>query len=708
MATPDRLVASALVSTIAESPSVTDETAAPASPTGPSSPLRLTAVLILTVLLVAIAFTTGGGVDEVVASSGNTWTEIALTLLGLVAVSAELLSGDRSRRRHGQVTVALMVVLFALEAASIAWSVLPDSSWLASGQMLAYLAAFAGAASLARLIPSGWQELLWALVLAAAALCAWSLLVKVFPISLATGNTLQVGRLQAPFGYWNAIALTAAVGLPGCLWLGARRESGRLAAAVATVATSLIVAVLVLSYSRSADLAAVVAVGLWLAFVPLRLRAIAMLAVGAVGGAVISVWGLAHQAITGGGVAPGAQDHAGHIFGIVIIVVLVAMAGAGVAAAGRLRQTTISDETRRNLGRLLFGLLIAVVLAVVLAVAVSPRGLPGEISHGWQQLTNPQATISANSAGRVFKFGSSRPVYWHEALAVGDHSVFKGVGANGFSAARLRYSSDSDVVFQAHSYVFETYADLGILGLLVTAALLGSWLLATGRTLRVRRPRSVLSPGERAERTGLLTLAAAVVGFGVQSTLDWTWFFTGVAVPALLAAGWLAGRGPLDEPTTAAAARRPSPLDRPAALALVTLLSAAVLAGCFMVWRPLHSADLVSELESGTSSNALATAHAAHRADPFSLAPVSALASLYEDAHRPGEAQRVLQAATRQQPDNLNTWEPLAQFFVDHHRWRDALIPVQKVQQLNLSGDAQATINDHLIIEVARHLKSPG
>ena len=29
--------------------------------------------------------------------------------------------------------------------------------------------------------------------------------------------------LRAPFGYWNSVGLAAAMGLPGLLWLGARR-----------------------------------------------------------------------------------------------------------------------------------------------------------------------------------------------------------------------------------------------------------------------------------------------------------------------------------------------------------------------------------------------------------------------------------------------------------------------------------------------------
>ena len=46
----------------------------------------------------------------------------------------------------------------------------------------------------------------------------------------------------------------------------------------------------------------------------------------------------------------------------------------------------------------------------------------------------------------------------------------------------------------------------------------------------------------------MVALGLIVVGFGIESTLDWTWYFPGVGVPVLLCAGWLAGRGPLATP----------------------------------------------------------------------------------------------------------------------------------------------------------------
>ncbi len=64
-----------------------------------------------------------------------------------------------------------------------------------------------------------------------------------------------------------------------------------------------------------------------------------------------------------------------------------------------------------------------------------------------------------------------------------------------------------------------------------------------------------------------------VLAFGIQSAVDWTWFFSGIAIPALLCAGWLAGRGPLASPVGRAAPREPI-ISRPGAAAPVTGLVA--------------------------------------------------------------------------------------------------------------------------------------
>lgn len=694
MKRPKLMVISGGVSSVTAAPErpATGEPAPASRPPGSASSRAATTVGLATAL-VAIAFVTGGGVDQNVASAGNTWTEIALLALGAMAVGLGLWRRAPGER-HGWAAAALMALLCADTAASIAWSWAPDSSWIGASQMLAYLAVFAGAIMLARPWATGWATLLGALALWSATLCAWSLLVKVFPSTLSPGN--QIGRLQAPFGYWNAIALCAGMGLPCCLWLGARRDGGRWLVALSAPALTLLISVLALSYSRSTDFAAVIAAALWLIVVPLRLRAIAMLLIGAAGAAVISAWFLTHHGLSGDQLPLSAQNHAGHLFGIVLLVVLVLESVLGVAVSESIDRSTIHEATRRRIGGAFVALIIVGVLAGLGAVATSSRGLTGEISYRWHELTSPAGTASVGSASRVFQFGSSRPAYWHEALAVGNSAPFKGVGELGFSVARLQHPINSSQVFQAHSYVFETYADLGIIGLVLSAALLAAWLFASGRALSSGgwRRRS-LTPGVAAERAGLWTLAAVVLAFGIQSALDWTWYFTGLGVPVLLAAGWLAGRG---TGSARARVRGGSPLDRPGALAAIALLVVAVIVGGWLTWRPLDSAQLVD------NATGMADARAAQQADPFSLLPYDLLSVLDQQLHKPAQAVTELRRAVRVQPHNPESWESLAQYFVGQRQWSRAVAPLQMVHTLDATGDGLAQANDRLLIEVARHL----
>jgi hypothetical protein len=667
------------------------------------------ATLLIAAAIVAVAMISAGGVDNATATPGNTWTEIAVTVLGAATVGVALVIGPPGRR-WGAVTVALMAALTALACASIAWSYASDGSWLAASQAVSYLAAFAAAASVARLAPGRWRPLLAGFAIAMTVLCGWSLLVKVFPSTLASTNA--IGRLQAPFGYWNAIGLCGAIGLPACLWAGARRDQGRLVAGLAAPALCLLLSVDVLSYSRSADAAGVVAVALWLTLAPLRLRSIAMLAIGAIGATVISAWMLTHDALKDGSASLAAQNHAGHTFGIVIAVVLVLVAACGFWAARAMDRISVPAAVRRRIGWALVALLVVGVLCAIGAVAASSRGLTGEVSHVWSELTTTNAHVSDSAAGRVFQLGSSRPIYWHQAIDVGEHALFKGVGLLGFGVARLRYTTNPGVVTEAHGYLFETFADLGLLGVVLTFALLVSWLVAAARPLALRIRTSSLHPEHAAERDGMVALAAIVVGFGVQSTLDWTWFFAGATVPVLLCAGWLAGRGPLlatearaDSRVASGVASAPGTegsatdsehvsgwLDRlaarPAAAATVVVLIAATIFIGWMQWRPLRSAQQLTKSESvSNTAQAFPLARSATSSDPLSIAPYPWLCSLNMDVHNGSAARAALVKARNLQPQNPVTWMNLGVFDFHHRLIAQALPEFERAAALDQTPD---------------------
>jgi hypothetical protein len=423
-------------------------------------------------------------------------------------------------------------------------------------------------------------------------------------------------------------------------------------------AAAVLGSVVVLSLSRTALVAAVVSIALWLIFVPGRLRMAALLGVAGAGTAAICAWALTHQALTGDGAALSARDSAGHAFGVVLLIVLAALFAAGPALARAGDTVVLAEPTRQRLGRILIGLLALVPVAVVIALASSSRGLTGEISHAWSSLTSVNAGVS-NSASRITQFGSSRPLYWSEGIAVGDHALFKGVGALGFATARTRYTTNTHVVGHAHSYLVQTFADLGLLGLVVSLALVVAWARAAVRAVAGFRPWTELDPRAAGERRGLVALLIATIGYGLVSSVDWTWYFPSVTVPALLAAGWLAGRGPLCDPVGPARPRR-SLLGRPLVLSASGALTLVALAAAWLIWQPLRSADAdsaaISAAGRGQGPVAFADARSAQAADPLALQPRFVLASLYTAAGQPSAARQELVGAVDLQPENPNSW----------------------------------------------------
>jgi len=735
------------VSTLATAPSRGTPEPAGEVPSSGARRVGLTADLVL-----GVALATGFGLIVFAATGGtelasNTWVEIALIAIGAGCGLAVILLGARGRA-WGAVTLALFAALAALTYASIAWSVQPANSWVEANRTLSYLAAFGAAVALARLAPSRWPALVWAVGTVAVVTCGYALLAKVFPATLNAGDPL--GRLRVPFSYWNATGLMAVLGLPACLWAGARPGVSRWLRGLTVPAIAVLVTVLMLSYSRGALIAGVIGLGCWFVFVPFRLRATLLLALGAIGGAIATAWALAHHAVTHDNATMAARTTQGHEFGVVLLGVVAVMVIAGLTAAYGLERIVVAEPVRRRIGTALIVCLAIVPVVGIAGVAASSRGLTGEISHVWTQLTSPTAPQPGNNAGRLAELANSRPLYWSEGLKVGEHALLTGVGAGGFDTARTRYSSSSLAVAHAHSYVIETFADFGLIGLALMLALLGAWGVAVGRTFGVGPGRRARAPDDApgtdaaalttsengagtpdlagvangashapfagaslhaagtttapagataptatttaqkaAERAGLITLLATVVIFGISSLIDWTWFVPGVAVPALVCAGWLAGRGPIDAPVGRARSRRRLST-HPGVAAAGLGVVAATIAAAWFVWQPLHSQNAfdaaISAMSNGNSATALADAQSAAAADPVSVEPLWELAEIYSARHDPTAARQELVKAVNAQPSNPEAYEQLGQFDLAQNQPIVALLEFQTAQLLDRSS----------------------
>ena len=271
-------------------------------------------------VLTAVALAADGGLRL----ERTTWTEVGLMLLGAGLAAGALLAGRTHGRMYGSLTLLLLAVLAVFTALSIVWSLAPSESWLEANRTIAYVAAFAGSLALVRLVPGRWAAVLHGVTLGCVLVCGVALASKVLPGTLAPNETFS--RLREPFGYWNAVGLMAALGVPPLLWLAARR-SGHLAVnALAWPALGLLFACLMLSYSRGALLALALGLAFWFAVVPLRLRGALPLIVAAVAAAPVVAWAFMRDALATDRVPLAARSDAGADLGALLALMVVAAA----------------------------------------------------------------------------------------------------------------------------------------------------------------------------------------------------------------------------------------------------------------------------------------------------------------------------------------------------------------------------------------------
>jgi len=143
----------------------------------------------------------------------------------------------------------------------------------------------------------------------------------------------------------------------------------------------------------------------------------------------------------------------------------------------------------------------------------------------------------------------------------------------------------------------------------------------------------------------MMALLAVTVAYGLQSLIDWTWFVPGVTIPALLCAGWLAGRGRL-ETAGPARARRGDLRKAPARISSALAIGAATLLALWVMWQPLRSSQadstaIAAEVH-GNLAAAIDDARTAAAEAPVSGDPKIELAQFYVAAGRTAQARREL------------------------------------------------------------------
>jgi hypothetical protein len=659
------------------------------------SPNAGIAAVILGGALAGVAFGAAGGTEL----TRTTTVEVLMVLVSAVVIVAGVLWGRRGPL-YGATALVLFAALAALTALSVVWAQVPDLAYIEAGRTFAYLATFAAALAAARVAPQASPVILKGILIGALAAVAYALASRIWPGSIAEDELSN--RIGQPFQYWNAVGTTAALAIPAAFWLGSRRTGSVIGRALAYPAVGACILAILLTQSRGALAAAAVGAIVWFAVVPLRLRSLPVLLLPAVGAGAVAAWALSKDAFSQSLQPLSAKESVAGEFGLLVLVMALALLLAGLAVNIGLGRAVPPVQLRRRFGIAAVVVACAVPLVAFTSVAFSDRGIGGTIDDRLDELTSETDTAPTEGAGRIAGASSTRGKYWREAGQVFADRRAVGFGAGNFATARLRHRKDASVTRHAHGFVPQTLADLGIVGVAVTTALLLAWLVAAlraaglhPRRLPFRRHDGMPLPRRDwdVERAAVVALSLVAIVFGLQSALDWTWFVPGPAAMALVAAGFVAGRGPV-----AAVAADGGTIDLPAAqgsgwrlprptggrIAGAAGVAVAALILVWAVWQPEGSerqtGDALELIDARDYDAAITKAEDAADTNPLSPEPLLVQAVAEASAGRETAARATLEQAVLKFPGDPQTWLRLASFQLGSlDRPREALETVRGV-----------------------------
>lgn len=611
----------------------------------------------------AVLAATGGGIDvgDGLPGGGPTGAFLALALGAPLAAVCALLAWRMAALRSGPARLALAGAggLVAWSALSILWAAGPDLAWIDANRAAIGLCALVTGAALGSLIPRAPRAFGLGITAAAALPLAWALAIKVFPAAL--GDDRDLARLADPLGYWNGLALLAVFAVPGLLWLATCRAGERIPGgeAIAGAGLAAVGVVVLLTYSRGGIMAGALACAVALAVLPHRGRGLAALAAGAAGAALPAAYGLTAPELTTDQLPVAVRESAGLQFGWRLVVGLAV--GAALAWVLPRAAARVGLEGRRARRAGVIALTVLVVGCLVAAVGTGAgRDWVGD---RWTEVRGEGGDAVANDPGRIVNAsGNQRAAWWGQAWRGFLDAPLTGQGAGGFRLVHLqerRIDNDRLLTVEPHDLVLRTASGLGLVGVLLLAALIAGVVWAVLRAM-VDDPRPELA-------LPLALLAA----FALQSCIDWTWAVPALTIPAFAAGGVVLAAA---APGVARGARRPG---GPAAAGIAALALVAAVSALLPWWSVRLTDQASAALADGRPRLALQKAEEAQARNPLALDPLRMKAAAYTALGRPARAYGAYIEMTRVQPDNPAAWRALARFLGNDPRavgaWREVL-----------------------------------
>lgn len=532
--------------------------------------------------------------------------------------------------RPALLTGALLAAFACLTAASIAWVVNEETAFEEVNRVTTYLGAFTLAvfAGTRRNV----TRLADGVAIGIVAVALLALAARLFPnwIDAARPEGLFEGdpRPSWPVGYWNGLAVLAAMALP-LLARVAVASSSRVARGLAVAPIPALAALIYLTSSRSGVATAIVGVLVFFALTSERARALVAVAVAALGSAASVVLLAGQSAIADSPYTSPDAVSEGRFAALAILGVCV-IAGLAYGFLGRISLPSLRLSRRAKIG-LAAGIGAVLVAGIVLA----------DPAERFDEFKEPPAELGTVDEGHLTSTGSSgRWQLWSAAVDQWEDHPVLGDGAGSFEAWWAEHADIAYVARSAHSVYLDALSELGPLGLLLLLALLGVAAVAARRRLAVAQGADVAT---------VAALAAFVAAFAIAIGVDWTWDLTALPMIGAFALGLLTG------PATALRESGWSPRIR-ARLMFLAAAVAIIAAQAIPLMAQTKIDDSRDEAIAGDTEQALDDAETAEAWQPWAASPHLQIALVHEQEGDYAEAADAIHDAIERTSNDWRLW----------------------------------------------------